>query len=50
MKIDIKKGYAAQRKADYPSVEEQLDMIYHEGIDAWMARVKATKERFPKPK
>lgn len=49
MKIDIKKGYAAQRKADYPSVEDQFDMIFHEGIDAWRARVKVTKERFPKP-
>ncbi|WP_185928736.1 hypothetical protein [Sphingomonas sp. IC081] len=48
MKIDIKKGYAVQRKADYPSVEEQLDMIYHDGLDAWMERIKQTKDRFPK--
>lgn len=48
MKIDIKQGYAAQRKADYPSIEEQLDIIYHEGFEAWMARVKETKDRFPK--
>lgn len=48
MKIDIKQGYAAQRKADYPSIEEQLDMIYHHGIDVWRARIQRTKDRYPK--
>lgn len=49
MKIDIKKGYAASRKEAYGTVEEQLDLMYHEGIDAWIERQKEIKERFPKP-
>lgn len=48
MKIDIRKGYAAARKEAYGTVEEQLDMIYHQGLDAWMARQKAIKDRIPK--
>ncbi len=48
MKINIKKGYSAARAADYPSIEEQLDMIFHEGVEAWKARIQATKDRFPK--
>lgn len=48
MKIDIKKGYSAARREAYGTVEEQLDMIYHDGLDAWMERQKAIKDRIPK--
>ena len=33
----------------YPSVVEQLDLIYHSGIDAWKAEIKKTKDKYPKP-
>ena len=28
-------SYKSQRRAEYPSLEDQLDDIYHNGIDAW---------------
>lgn len=41
--------YIAQRRANYPSIEQQLDTIYHEGIDAWKEQIAQVKEAFPKP-
>ena len=41
--------YQRDRKAEYPSVVDQLDDIYHNGIDAWKATIKATKDKYPKP-
>ena len=37
------------RESGYPSIPDQLDQIYHEGIDAWKATIKVVKDRFPKP-
>ena len=37
------------RKYDYPSIADQLDDIYHNGIDAWKATIKTTKDKYPKP-
>ena len=36
------------RKNDYPSIADQLDDIYHNGIDAWKATIKTTKDKYPK--
>ena len=36
------------RANDYPSIEDQLDKIYHSGIDEWKKVIKATKDKFPK--
>ena len=33
----------------YPSIGDQLDDIYHNGIDAWKTTIKATKDKYPKP-
>ena len=41
--------YSRNRAAEYPSVVDQLDDIYHNGIDAWKATIKATKDIYPKP-
>tara|TARA_Y100000994_G_scaffold14409_1_gene11178 strand:- start:232 stop:522 length:291 start_codon:yes stop_codon:yes gene_type:complete len=41
--------YQRQRKAEYPSWEDQLDKIYHSGIDAWKADIKVIKDKYPKP-
>ena len=40
--------YQRDRAAEYPSVVDQLDDIYHNGIDAWKATIKATKDKYPK--
>ena len=36
------------RANDYPSIVDQLDKIYHSGIDEWKKVIKATKDKFPK--
>ena len=41
--------YSRNRAAEYPSLVDQLDDIYHNGIDAWKATIKATKDKYPKP-
>ena len=41
--------YKDQRAAEYPSVVDQLDDIYHNGIDGWKATIKTTKDKYPKP-
>ena len=43
------KAYQRQRSAAYPSIADQLDTIYHEGIDAWKAEIAAVKTEYPKP-
>jgi hypothetical protein len=40
--------YKEQRAAAYPSIADQLDLLYHGGIDAWKAAITAVKEEFPK--
>ena len=42
-------AYKAKRAAAYPSIADQLDLIYHEGIDAWKAQIAAVKQEYPKP-
>ena len=41
--------YARKRVAEYPSIADQLDDIYHNGIDAWKSTIKTTKDKYPKP-
>ena len=40
--------YQRDRAAEYPSIIEQLDDIYHNGIDGWKATIKETKDKYPK--
>lgn len=42
-------AYKDQRASAYPSLPDQLDQIYHEGIDAWRATIAAVKQEYPKP-
>ena len=41
-------AYKELRSTAYPSIADQLDTIYHEGLDAWKATILAVKEEFPK--
>jgi len=43
------KQYQRDRAEEYPIWQDQLDDIYHNGIDAWKATIKATKDKYPKP-
>ena len=42
------KQYQRDRAAEYPSIVDQLDDIYHNGIDGWKATIKVTKDKYPK--
>lgn len=41
--------YKLARALAYPSIEDQLDQIYHDGIDAWKETIAAVKAEYPKP-
>tara|TARA_R100000406_G_scaffold8296_1_gene5627 strand:+ start:524 stop:817 length:294 start_codon:yes stop_codon:yes gene_type:complete len=41
--------YSRNRAAEYPSIEDQLDTIYHNGVAGWKATIKAIKDKYPKP-
>ena len=40
--------YQRSRALEYPSIADQLDEIYHNGIDSWKAIIKQTKDKYPK--
>jgi hypothetical protein len=42
-------AYKAKRAAEYPPIPEQLDLLYHGGIDAWKAKIDAVKQEYPRP-
>ena len=41
-------AYKEKRANAYPSITDQLDILYHSGFDVWKASIQAVKERFPK--
>lgn len=43
-------AYARSRKSEYPPLEDQLDHIYHNGVESWKTNmVKPVKDKYPKP-
>ena len=40
--------YQRDRAEAYPSIADQLDDLYHNGIDGWKATIKTTKDKYPK--
>ena len=42
------KEYQRNRANEYPSMQDQLDDIYHNGIDGWKTTIKAIKDKYPK--
>jgi hypothetical protein len=40
--------YKYQRAKEYPSIADQLDTLYHSGLDAWKAQIKTVKDKYPK--
>jgi hypothetical protein len=41
-------AYARSRAVEYPTIADQLDDIYHNGVDGWKATIKVTKDKYPK--
>ena len=40
--------YQRDRASEYPSIADQLDDLYHNGIDGWKKTIKAIKDKHPK--
>mgnify|MGYP003146317285 FL=1 len=40
--------YQRDRALAYPSIVDQLDDLYHNGIDGWKTTIKAVKDKYPK--
>jgi phosphoglycolate phosphatase-like HAD superfamily hydrolase len=41
--------YQRDRAAAYPSIEDQLDALYHQGYDGWKSMIDEVKNKYPKP-
>lgn len=55
MKISHSSDYAGRRAADYPSVQEQMDMLWHAmacgalpKVEPFYSTLLAVKQRYPK--
>ena len=46
--VGVTTDYKEARKVEYPPLEDQLDKIYHSGVDAWKTDIKAVKDKYPK--
>ena len=46
--IKNREEYKFNRKNEYPSIKDQLDDIYHNGIDGWKETIKEVKDKYPK--
>ena len=46
--VGITTAYNIARQAEYPSIVDQLDKIYHSTLTAWKADIKAIKDKYPK--
>ena len=44
----VQPSYADLRRPEYPPIEDQLDKIYHSGVNAWKAQIKEIKDKYPK--
>ena len=40
--------YQRSRANEYPTIVDQLDDIYHNGLDEWKKTIKAVKDKYPK--
>jgi len=41
--------YIDLRKKEYPSLIEQMELLYDEGVDGWKKAIKKVKDKYPKP-
>jgi hypothetical protein len=43
-------AYKEKRAKEYPSIQDQLDTLYHEGYEGWKAKIETVKNKYPKGK
>jgi hypothetical protein len=41
-------NYWRNRRKEYPKIEQQLDILYHEGYDGWKKAINNIKDKYPK--
>lgn len=41
-------GYKEKRAVNYPSFGDQMDMLFHGGIDHWKQQIQLVKDKYPK--
>jgi hypothetical protein len=41
--------YQRDRAVEYPTIEDQLDILYHQGYDGWKEKINKIKDKYPKP-
>ena len=41
--------YQRDRASEYPSIQDQLDTLYHQGYDGWKEMIDEVKNKYPKP-
>ena len=44
----VKEDYATARREAYGPIEDQLDKIYHKGLDVWKSDILAIKDEIPR--
>ena len=40
--------YKNLREKEYPTIKDQLDILYHQGYDGWKDKIKEIKDKYPK--
>lgn len=41
--------FQRNRKPEYPKIEDQLDLLYHKGVEGWKEEIQKVKDKYPKP-
>lgn len=41
--------YQRDRVKEYPSIQDQLDILYHKGYEGWKEEINKVKDKYPKP-
>lgn len=49
MKLKVPQDYRDLRRQAYPAISDQLDTIFHEGVEKWREDIAAIKAKYPKP-
>jgi hypothetical protein len=42
-------AYKSLRQKAYPSIGDQLDLLYHQGYEGWRTVIDGVKTQYPKP-
>ena len=45
----VNNAYQRNRAVEYLLIADQLDDIFHNGLDGWKATIQETKDKYPKP-